>query len=34
MGLVPNLEFMIINTKSFEFSECLNYHIERVVSGY
>ena len=32
--IVPNLEFMRINTKSPKFVECLNYHTQRVVLGY
>ena len=34
MGLVLKLEFIILNTKFLKFSYCLDYHIERVVSGY
>jgi hypothetical protein len=31
---VPNLEFMRIDTKSSNFSWCLNYHPQGVVSDY
>ena len=34
MGLVPNLKFMRINTKSPKFSQYLSYHTQRMMSGY
>ena len=34
MCLVPNLEFMQINTKSFKFCYNLNYPTQRMLSNY